>query len=118
MSKFSNHFCSTLCSTICGKMLTLYRRIYRTPDNKPNANYLFVVGTAGGTSGFTSSWKLEYEIAVYDDILIVDFPDVYNNLPLKTKAMLEFAQSYCKDIEYFHFHDSGKFHSQKGVLLV
>ena len=100
-------------------MLTLYRRIYRTPDNKPNANYLFVVGTPGETSGFTSSWKLEYEIAVYDDILIVDFPDVYNNLPLKTKAMLEFAQSYCKDIEYFYFHDSGKFHPQstKEVLV-
>ena len=112
MSKFSNHLCSTLCSSICGKILTLYRRIYRTPDNKPNANYLFVVGTPGETSGFTSSWKLEYEIAVYDDILIVDFPDVYNNLPLKTKAMLEFAQSYCKDIEYFYFHDSGKFHPQ------
>ena len=64
------------------------------------------------TSGLSSSWKLEYEIAVYDDILIVDFPDVYNNLPLKTKAMLEFAQSYCKDIEYFYFHDSGKFHPQ------
>ena len=71
---------------------TCCRRIYRTPENKPNANYLFVVGTPGGeTSGFTS-WKLEYEIALYDDILIVDFPDVYNNLPLKTKAMLEFAQ--------------------------
>ena len=95
---------------MCSIMLTLCRRIYRTADNKPNSNYLFVVGTPGETAGLTSSWKLEYEISLYDDILIVDFPDIYNNLPLKTKAMLEFAQSYCKDIEYFYFHDSGQFH--------
>ena len=73
-------------------MLTFCRRIYRSKDNRPNQNYLFVIGTSGETSGFNSAWKLEYEIALYDDILIVDFPDVYNNLPLKTKAMLEFAE--------------------------
>ena len=72
--------------------MTLYRRIYRSNDNRPNQNYLFVIGTSSESSGFTSAWQLEYEIALYDDILIVDFPDVYNNLPLKTKAMLEFAE--------------------------
>ena len=52
---------------------------------------------------------LQEEIDTYKDIIIADFVDTYNNLPLKTKSIYQFARWHCsKMLQYFFFHDSGQ----------
>jgi hypothetical protein len=45
---------------------------------------------------------------LYDDLIIANFVDSYNNLTLKTMASLEWIDSYCNQSEYvrtfIHMH--------------
>ena len=82
----------------------IQRRFYRDDQNNPIRNYAFFIGTDG--SGNPGSQYIDEETSLYDDFVIADFADTYNQLPLKTKSMYEFAVNCSDDIEMFFFHDS------------
>ena len=82
----------------------IQRRFYRDAENKPVRNYAFFIGTDG--SGKSGSQLINEEISLYDDFVIAEFVDTYNQLPSKTKSMYAFAVNCPEDIEMFFFHDS------------
>lgn len=61
------------------------------------SNFAFLVGTSTGTNKNTQRDDnlLRMEMQEYNDIILADFFDTYENLPLKTKAMYKFATDYC-----------------------
>ena len=58
-------------------------------------NFLFLLGT--GRAKKTTDARIRNEILEYNDIIIADFEDTYENLPTKTKAILKFAAVYCSN---------------------
>ena len=60
-------------------------------------NFAFLIGTQSGTGRKIQRENnlLQMEMAEYDDIILADFHDTYENLPLKTKSMYKFAVEYC-----------------------
>ena len=50
---------------------------------------------------------LEYERVEYDDMVVADFIDTYDNLPFKTRSIYYFAEKFCSaKFKFFYFHDS------------
>ena len=50
---------------------------------------------------------LEYERVEYDDMVVADFIDTYDNLPFKTRSIYHFAEKFCSaEFKFFYFHDS------------
>ena len=64
------------------------RRYFRSSSNLPVKNYFFVLGTDTNGSAIGTSRYLRKELDEYKDIVIADFVDTYNNLPLKTKVTI------------------------------
>lgn len=64
------------------------RRYFRSHSNLPVKNYFFIMGTSSDGKAFSDSPNLVHEMETYNDIVIADFVDTYNNLPLKTKVNL------------------------------
>lgn len=76
------------------------------------SNFAFLIGTSTGTNqnAQRDDNLLKMEINEYDDIILADFFDTYENLPLKTKSMYKFAADYCsKTIDYYFMIDSDVF---------
>ncbi|CAG5081712.1 Oidioi.mRNA.OKI2018_I69.PAR.g9944.t1.cds [Oikopleura dioica] len=70
-------------------------------------NYIFFLGTSPSGQPWEEGDFLEDEFNKFNDIVIADFPDTYNNLPLKTKSLYEFALRFCSEkISQYYFHDS------------
>ena len=76
------------------------RRYFRDrhgKDEKPIKNYYFMLGTDHNGEAFINESALDYERQLYDDIIVADFEDTYNNLPTKTRSMYHFAVKYCSE---------------------
>ena len=75
------------------------RRFFRARDgtNRPIKNYFFMLGTDHYGEAFTNGSVLDYERQLYDDIIVADFEDTYDNLPSKTLSMYHFAVKYCTE---------------------
>ena len=58
------------------------------------SNFAFLIGTATQNIQHENN-LLKMEMKEYDDIIVADFHDTYENLPLKTKSMYKFANDYC-----------------------
>ena len=60
-------------------------------------NFAFLIGIQSGSSQNMQRENnlLQMEMTEYDDIILADFHDTYENLPLKTKSMYKFAADYC-----------------------
>ena len=58
------------------------------------SNFAFFIGTATQNIQHENN-LLQMEMKEYDDIIVADFHDTYENLPLKTKSMYKFANDYC-----------------------
>ena len=67
------------------------------------SNFAFLIGTSTGTNqnAQRDDNLLKMEINEYDDIILADFFDTYENLPLKTKSMYKFAADYCSKERLF-----------------
>ena len=51
--------------------------------------------------------SLNLEKMIYDDMVVADFIDTYDNLPFKTRSIYHFAEKFCsKNFKFFYFHDS------------
>lgn len=61
---------------------------------KDSKNYYFILGTDQNGFAFDHKSGLGLEVDLYDDIVVADFIDTYNNLPLKTRSMYEFAKNH------------------------
>jgi len=61
---------------------------------KDSKNYYFILGTDQNGFAFDHKSGLGLEVNLYDDIVVADFIDTYNNLPLKTRSMYEFAKNH------------------------
>jgi len=59
-----------------------------------------VLGTDQSKNAFSNYPNLVYEMENFDDIIIADFVDTYNNLPLKTKVSQNIFRPNC-----LHFWD-------------
>ena len=82
------------------------RRYFRQ-NGQALKNYIFFLGTSSSGLAWEEGDLLEDEFNRFNDIVIADFPDTYNNLPLKTKSLYEFALRFCdENISQYYFHDS------------
>ena len=73
-------------------------QLRRILNSSPSlSNFAFLVGTSTGTNKNTQRDDnlLRMEMQEYNDIILADFFDTYENLPLKTKSMYKFATDYC-----------------------
>ena len=71
------------------------------------SNFAFLIGTSTGKNknAQRDDNLLRMEMQEYDDIIVADFFDTYENLPLKTKSMYKFAADYCiKERLFYKFH--------------
>ena len=71
------------------------------------SNFAFLIGTSTGKNknAQRDGNLLRMEMQEYDDIIVADFFDTYENLPLKTKSMYKFAADYCiKERLFYKFH--------------
>jgi hypothetical protein len=61
--------------------------------------YKFIVGnlTTNDVRNITES-LLKQERELYDDMLFISIPDLYENLYLKTHAILQWKVSYCPNV--------------------
>ncbi|CAG5110240.1 Oidioi.mRNA.OKI2018_I69.chr2.g4659.t1.cds [Oikopleura dioica] len=83
------------------------RRMFKSDELFKAKNYFFMLGSDSDGSAFGEDSYLREEAEKYQDIVIADFVDTYNNLPTKTQSMYDFATTYCSDsVLYFVFHDS------------
>ena len=83
------------------------RRMFKSDESFKSKNYFFMLGADSDGSAFGQDSYLHEEAEKYQDIVIADFVDTYNNLPTKTQSMYDFATTYCSDsVVYFVFHDS------------
>ena len=90
-----------------GERFRIRRQFRSRKMNRPVKNYFFVLGTDSNGEAIGNQKWLQDEIDTYKDIIIGDFIDTYNNLPLKTKSIYQFARWHCsKMLQYFFFHDS------------
>ena len=62
-----------------------------------NKNYFFMLGTNKDGNAFETGSGLDYERMLYDDIVVGDFIDTYDNLPYKTRSIYHFIRQYCTD---------------------
>ena len=83
------------------------RRMFKSDESFKAKNYFFMLGSDSDGSAFGEDSYLREEAEKYQDIVIADFVDTYNNLPTKTQSMYDFATTFCSDsVLYFVFHDS------------
>ena len=75
------------------------RRWFRSKQgvDRPLKNYFFMLGTDRDGNDFVNGSSLDYERAKYDDIIVADFEDTYNNLPTKTQSIYHFIMDFCSD---------------------
>jgi hypothetical protein len=70
----------------------------------------------GKTNDLNTIDGLNYEMALYDDIIQANFQDSYQNLTLKTMAMLEWTSSYCSKAEFLLKADDDMFINVQNLL--
>jgi beta-1,3-galactosyltransferase 1 len=60
--------------------------------------------------------KIKSEFNLYGDVLLANFQDSYQNLTLKTMAMLEWTRYYCSKADYVLEADD-EFHDRSIVFI-
>ena len=70
----------------------------------------FIIGTGPGS--------VEDEQTENGDLIVGNFPDIYENLPLKTMLGYQFANDECKDIKYFFYQGMFLFCTYNILLTV
>jgi hypothetical protein len=73
----------------------------------------FLIGKTGDLNTIDG---LNHEMALYDDIITANFQDSYQNLTLKSMAMLEWTSSYCSKAEYLLKADDDMFINVDNLL--
>lgn len=63
----------------------------------------------GHTPNTTIQDELSTEQSLYQDLIIANFIDSYDNLTLKTMSMLEWMKDYCNQSEYLLKTDDDMF---------
>ena len=66
-----------------------------------NATLLFFVGTPGQNENVPSiSKRIDYEVKLFNDLIVVDFEDNYTNILQKHLAMMKWIIEFCSKSEF------------------
>lgn len=82
-------------------------------------NLYFLLGEGSETEESWMEGKVEEEFSKHSDIILYNFLDSYNNLPMKTFAGYQFFAEYCPEKQYVIFHDDDvyiKLHELRGQM--
>jgi len=71
---------------------------------------------AGSTDNETILEGIETEKHLYDDLIVANFQDSYDNLTLKTMSSLEWMDAYCNQSEYILKTDDDMFINVPNLL--
>jgi hypothetical protein len=89
------------------------RLTWGTYTQRSDINIAFLIGQVNQPNITASLLK---ETALYDDIITANFQDSYQNLTLKSMAMLEWTSSYCSKAEYLLKADDDMFINVDNLL--
>ena len=53
----------------------------------------------------STNFNLKSELGQFDDIILGDFEDSYENLPMKTLMIHKFIAQFCKEARWIFIHD-------------
>jgi hypothetical protein len=67
---------------------------------------VFVIGRATTPSKYQVETAIKLESDRHEDLLFVDFADTYQNLSLKSVAILRWARRFCRQADFFFQGDT------------
>ena len=88
--------------------------------NEANSSFklvhLFIVGASSGINEKNQNKLLENEARIYNDIIMIDTPDIYHNLVYKHLALINWVLEYCTNADYVIKLDDDVYVNIKPIL--